>query len=200
MLRNDVFTIPSFLTANELELVESSFLQNLHLFQDSQIVGRRLTVGRAERQIRSSRYMIAPDDVRRVYVPKLARIAEEVAQAFGVGAVSTAESGIEAQMTISDRGDFFRRHNDSTDATRPDRSLSYVHYVHSHPTQFSGGELVVEFDGQATVLEPKRNLLVIFPSILKHEVRSVGDGAVSPLDKRITVNGWIHAAPPELSD
>lgn len=185
-------TISSFLAKEEMHVVESAFAKNLLAFRSSEIVGRRLETGRAERRIRSSQYLIAPDAVRCMFVRKLRQHLGQVGSALGWEWDEPASIDVEVQMTISQSGDFFRRHNDSTDAMKPSRKLTYVHYAHREPRQFSGGELIVEAPDQEIVIVPKRNMLVIFPSIWKHEVRLVSGRATNPLDWRLTVNGWIH--------
>lgn len=183
-----VVLISSFLAEDELLAVESAFVENLSAFQRSEIIGKRLDAGRAERKIRSSRFLIAPDDLRRVFLRKLRQRIGEISW----DRPYLAETDIEVQLTISESGDFFRRHNDSTDAMKPSRQLSYVYYAHREPKQFTGGELVIEAPEGEIVVVPERNMLVIFPSIWKHEVHMVHGCAKSPLYWRITVNGWVH--------
>jgi Rps23 Pro-64 3,4-dihydroxylase Tpa1-like proline 4-hydroxylase len=93
---------------------------------------------------------------------------------------------IEAQITASNDGDYFRLHQDGgPDATR---EISFVYFLHSEPRRFTGGELRVL---TKTVL-PQGDTLVLFPSLSPHEVLPLSVPSRAFADSRFTVNGWIH--------
>ena len=50
---------------------------------------------------------------------------------------------IEAQITASTDGDFFKIHNDNTHADAPWREITYVYFFHREPKPFTGGELLI---------------------------------------------------------
>ncbi len=95
---------------------------------------------------------------------------------------------IEAQITASNDGDYFRRHQDGGyDDTR---QISYVYFLHSEPRRFQGGELRV----LDQTVQPEGDTLILFPSISAHEVLPLSVPSRAFRDSRFTVNGWIHRA------
>ena len=74
--------------------------------------------------------------------------------------------------------------------------MSAVYYFHVQPLGFSGGELVIHPFGlsEASVIEPRDNRLVVFPSFALHEVLPVvcpNDGFASA---RFSINCWLRRA------
>ncbi len=113
---------------------------------------------------------------------------------------------IEAQMTASNDGHYFKAHLDGgSDSTRG-RRLTWVYYLHADPKAYSGGELRF-FDsrivhGQRHLvpdafvdIEPDDNSLLVFPSDQYHELRPVGCPSKAFADSRFAVTGWIRARP-----
>ncbi|WP_375049751.1 2OG-Fe(II) oxygenase [Bradyrhizobium sp. 8-10B] len=107
---------------------------------------------------------------------------------------------IEAQITASGNGDYFRLHSD-TDATST-REISFVYHFHREPRRFSGGELrlyksklvkdkLLPSD-HAQTLSPRQDTLLLFASANDHEVLPVRVPTGAFADSRFTVNGWIH--------
>lgn len=97
---------------------------------------------------------------------------------------------MEAQITASNDGDYFRLHQDGG----PDdtREISFVYFVHSEPRRFSGGELRIVSD----TVPPQGDTLVLFPSLSPHEVLPLCLPSRAFADSRFTVNGWIHKIAP----
>jgi predicted 2-oxoglutarate/Fe(II)-dependent dioxygenase YbiX len=93
---------------------------------------------------------------------------------------------IEAQITASNDGDYFRLHQDGG----PDdtRQISFVYFLHNEPHRFSGGELRIGAD----VVMPQGDTLILFPSVRPHEVLPLSLPSGAFADSRFTVNGWIH--------
>jgi hypothetical protein len=93
---------------------------------------------------------------------------------------------IEAQITASNDGDYFRLHMDGG----PDdtREISFVYFLHGEPRRFSGGELRID----AETVMPEGDTLVFFPSVSPHEVLPLSVPSRAFADSRFTVNGWIH--------
>ena len=110
---------------------------------------------------------------------------------------------IEAQLTASNDGDFFKVHNDDTHADAPSRRISFVYYFHREPKPFRGGELVLHdrrldngypvAAGVRRTILPQQNDIVFFPCSCLHEVRPVVCPTHAFRDSRFTLNGWIHA-------
>jgi len=104
----------------------------------------------------------------------------------------------EVQITASNDGDFFGLHSDNSEPPYERRELSFVYYFHREPKPFSGGEL--RLDGHAACADPtpyetvvpERNMLVVFPSALLHEVLPVHCASRAFADSRFTLNGWLH--------
>jgi len=106
--------------------------------------------------------------------------------ASGLGYVGFTAASIEAQITASNDGDYFRLHQDSgPDSTR---EITFVYFLHGEPHAFSGGELRV----RSATVAPLGDTIVFFPSGEVHEVLPVCVPGRSFRDSRFTVNGWIH--------
>ncbi len=109
---------------------------------------------------------------------------------------------IEAQMTAHNDGDFFKAHADSGDQQTAAREITYVYYFHREPKGYTGGELLLydsrRIDGglvkaeSFSVIEPRHNSMVFFPSRCHHEVLRVHCPSRKFEDSRFTVNGWVR--------
>jgi SM-20-related protein len=122
---------------------------------------------------------------------RLRSILPPVLAALGLEMICMGD--IDAQLTASGNGDFFKVHADAGHLT-PDRILSYVYYMHSSPKPFTGGELRLYEKGSDSafrLIEPINNSLILFSSNCFHEVRPV-EGTEDFADSRFTVNGWIN--------
>jgi len=109
---------------------------------------------------------------------------------------------IEAQLTASNDGDFFKIHKDNGFRERKARELTYVYYFYREPKPFIGGELVI-YDGKIEnnsymradsyrVIEPRHNSIVFFPSGCLHEVLPIRCPSQAFADSRFTINGWVQ--------
>jgi SM-20-related protein len=108
---------------------------------------------------------------------------------------------LEAQITASNHGDFFRKHMDNSYGVHRRRVLSYVYYFHRTPRRFAGGELLlyptwledgkVVFTTKPRTITPRQNRIVFFPSNVLHEIRKVRCPSRELADSRFTVNGWV---------
>jgi Rps23 Pro-64 3,4-dihydroxylase Tpa1-like proline 4-hydroxylase len=119
--------------------------------------------------------------------PFLDRLRERLQSALGqLGRAVFPIGRIEAQITASNDGDYFRLHQDGgADDTR---EISFVYFLHDEPRRFSGGELRVRNDTVA----PQGDTLIFFPSVSPHEVLPLCVPSRAFADSRFTVNGWIH--------
>lgn len=111
-------------------------------------------------------------------------------------------SQVESQITASNDGDYFKIHNDSTNANAPFRVISYVYFFYSEPKAFQGGELAL-YDSRIengvavptklrTRITPEQNTMVLFPSACPHEILPVSCPSGRFPDSRFTINGWLH--------
>lgn len=108
---------------------------------------------------------------------------------------------VDAQITASNNGDFFKMHSDSGERELASREITFVYFFHREPKAFRGGELRI-YDsrlengeyvsaGSYQAIEPKRNRIVFFPSELLHEVMPVACASKAFVDSRFTLNGWF---------
>lgn len=106
---------------------------------------------------------------------------------------------VEAQITASNDGDYFKIHNDNTHANWPSREITYVYFFHRQPKSFTGGELVL-YDTPAESEEPRerrrvvpqQNAIIFFQSSIFHEILSVRCPERTFDASRFTLNGWLH--------
>jgi len=124
----------------------------------------------------------------------------DLGQEFAVSSYSIKE--IEAQLTASNDGDFFKLHNDNGSRSTASRELTYVYYFYRDPKPFAGGELIlydtkVEPHGSSkadsfSTIEPRNNSIVFFLSGCMHEVLPVRCPSKIFGDSRFTINGWVR--------
>jgi SM-20-related protein len=109
--------------------------------------------------------------------------------------------GVEAQITASKDGDFFRWHNDNGQDEVSGRKITFVYFFHREPKLFGGGELRIQSpvidnssmeSGNYYTIVPLQNQLVLFDSSLMHEIAPVRCSSGKFADSRFTVNGWIR--------
>ena len=111
-------------------------------------------------------------------------------------------SRVEAQITASGDGDFFRCHTDNGAGEIALREITFVYFFHREPKTFQGGELRIydsRFENGAYVpsedyrtIVPQQNQMVLFASSLSHEITPVECASKAFADSRFTVNGWFH--------
>jgi Rps23 Pro-64 3,4-dihydroxylase Tpa1-like proline 4-hydroxylase len=109
-------------------------------------------------------------------------------------------SRMEAQITASKDGDFFRWHRDNAQDEVAARQLTFVYFFHREPKVFEGGELRIQDSswqdnanqsGNYYTIIPRQNQLVLFDSSLTHEIALVKCPSAKFADSRFTVNGWF---------
>ncbi len=113
-----------------------------------------------------------------------------------------AITGVEAQVTASNDGDFFHFHRDNGSALVASRHLTFVYFFHREPRQFEGGELrihdshlkdgVYVSDNSYQAIVPQQNQIVFFPCELLHEITPVTCASQRFADSRFTLNGWLR--------
>ncbi len=109
---------------------------------------------------------------------------------------------VEAQLTAHNDGDFFRVHPDSGSDETATRELTFVYYFNCEPKGYSGGELILydsrkvqgalEKADSFSLVEPRCNSMVLFPSRCFHEVLPVRCESGTFRDSRFTINGWLR--------
>ena len=109
---------------------------------------------------------------------------------------------IEAQLTAHNDGDYFKVHPDSGSEDTATREITFVYYFNREPKGYAGGELVL-YDSRLvngalekaesfSLIEPRRNSMVLFPSHCHHEVLPVSCASRTFADSRFTINGWVR--------
>jgi len=119
-----------------------------------------------------------------------------------LGMKEFAITGVEAQVTASNDGDFFHFHRDNGSARVASRHLTFVYFFHREPRQFEGGELrihdshlkdgVYVSDNRYQAIVPQQNQIVFFPCELLHEITPVTCASQCFADSRFTLNGWLR--------
>jgi Rps23 Pro-64 3,4-dihydroxylase Tpa1-like proline 4-hydroxylase len=129
------------------------------------------------------------------------RLQAELPRVFNALEISPfVPSRIEAQITASNDGDYFRGHADSG-LLMFYRAITFVLYFFAEPQGFSGGNLRLydssehnENDSsqrQFIEITPRQNTAVFFPSDVWHEVMPVHCPDKAFRHSRFTLNGWI---------
>jgi Rps23 Pro-64 3,4-dihydroxylase Tpa1-like proline 4-hydroxylase len=109
---------------------------------------------------------------------------------------------VEAQITASNNGDFFRWHNDNGEGEIANREITFVYFFHREPKPFEGGELRLYDSRWANgtyrpeptyrTIAPQQNQMICFLSSLAHEITPVKCPSGTFADSRFTLNGWLH--------
>lgn len=156
-----------------------------------------------DRAVRASRVADVPADLGEAFLDRLAGMLPEAARRLGFDSVP--DGPVELQFTLHRDGDFYALHDDASGGPGLEsRRISFLYYLHSRPRRFSGGDLRL-YDGCTqlrlhrpeafTRIDPADNSLCFFPSATWHEVTRVALDPHDPADGRLTLNGWLHAAP-----
>ena len=192
--------LDEFLMPSELEALLDDTLARESQFVVSEVISPGVNAGLVDFEHRRSRVLYdlgGPGStlVQRVQeclpriLPKLDR------EVFPI-------SRLEAQITASNHGDFFKWHCDDGQAEVARREVTFVYFFHREPKEFRGGELRIHNslrenggyipNGDYRSIVPQQNQLVIFPSALAHEITPVECPAGTFASSRFTVNGWFH--------
>ena len=99
----------------------------------------------------------------------------------------------EVQLTSHNDGEYFKWHRDNSTLETASRTITFVYYFHAIPKKYSGGELII-YDGEKEhVVVPQNDMIVVFHSGRKHEVRQVNCPSGRFESGRFTLNGWIRS-------
>lgn len=149
-----------------------------------------------DKTYRKSRVLYAARDVAPELVTWMQSSAPALATSLGVPPFPVGD--VEAQLTVSGPGDYFKRHDDNGCPQTRARRLSWVYYVHPGPKRFQGGEFFMYGAGddgsKAYSVEPASDTLIVFPSECYHEVMPVLSTSPALEDARVTLNGWVRTA------
>lgn len=108
----------------------------------------------------------------------------------------------EFELSAYGDGGHFNAHIDTLEKLDRVRILSFVYYFAATPRRFSGGELRLyglpaRSDAENAApsfvdIVPETDTLVVFPSWLRHEVRSTRVPSGAWRDRRFAINCWVH--------
>jgi Rps23 Pro-64 3,4-dihydroxylase Tpa1-like proline 4-hydroxylase len=135
----------------------------------------------------------------------LSRLLANIAP-HAVTELHVAEAALEpSEFEICSYGDggHFDLHTDTLPRRDHVRVLSCVYYFSTMPRRFGGGELriyppagpeVAADNLRAITVNPEPDTLIVFPSSLRHEVLPVDLQSSRWIDRRFTINCWMHPA------
>lgn len=190
-----VVTLDEFLVLQELTRLERFIADRAESFAQARVVLRSATKAAVATRHRSARFMNAPEWLYRLLEDRFRLHLLFILRSLAYPAYEM--SWLEAQITASNDGDFFSRHNDDADARMMERETTYVYFCHSEPRAFEGGELVVYPPAGSSAgpirIQPVRNRIALFTSSLTHEILQVRCPSREFVHSRFTVNGWLRA-------
>jgi SM-20-related protein len=147
---------------------------------------------------RKSLLMFSPPVFKEFFECQVQKRLPKVFELLGITPFTPSQ--IEAQLTVSRHGDYFKFHTDSGSAETNSRIVSYVYYFGSHSWQ--GGELklwdtkvingVASKGDNSELFTPKPNSMIFFKSNVWHEVLPVVNPNGGFMDSRFTFNGWVR--------
>jgi Rps23 Pro-64 3,4-dihydroxylase Tpa1-like proline 4-hydroxylase len=179
--------LDEFLVWQELSAVMAHAAAHELAFHASHVVAG---TDPAYREHRRSRVLVDVGPFHAVIADRLRFHLAHITDALGVPRFEP--SRIEAQLTASGDGDYYRLHDDNTRGCPPTRAITFVYFCHREPRPFDGGELVLHEPGGPAPIAPAQNTVVLFPSSLPHEILPVRCPSGRFCDSRFTLNGWIH--------
>ena len=192
--------LDEFLAPQELEELTRFALEHESQFSASEVVAPTSERGVIDYEHRRSRVLTDLEHHQELLVRRIATVLPQVAHKLGMEEFAIA--GVEAQITASNDGDFFRFHSDNSSDRVAARHLTFVYFFHREPPQFEGGELRIHdarleqdryiSEGSYQTIVPRQNQIVFFPCELLHEITPVKCPSRLFADSRFTLNGWLR--------
>jgi Rps23 Pro-64 3,4-dihydroxylase Tpa1-like proline 4-hydroxylase len=199
--KNVFIAINNFLNEDKLTELIRFVAENEANFESSSLIDYNAEDGYIDAAFRRSRVLYSIDDNAEAFADLVRTAIPDIVKQFGMDDFPIEE--IEAQITASNDGDYFKLHSDNSHV--PTRALSYVYFFHKEPKAFEGGELRIYYPNvednkinyeKYETITPHRNTIIFFPSILEHEVLPITCCSNSFRDSRFTFNGWIRGGSP----
>ena len=196
-----VLVLDEFLAPQELQRLAQYVEARENEFVLSEVIAPGMNAGAVDFEHRKSRVLYDLGEHEAVLSGRILSYLPRILPAIGVEAFPIAR--VEAQITASNDGDFFRPHEDNGEAALQTRELTFVYFFHREPKAFRGGELRI-YDSQPAdnaeksagsgyrAIVPQQNQIVFFPSHLLHEITPVDCPTRAFLASRFTLNGWFH--------
>ena len=191
--------LEEFLAPAEFEALMAHTLASESEFQVSEVISPDIG-GAVDFEYRRSRILQELGTHRDVVLNRIRSLLPRAFEQLGHGPF--AVSRVEAQITASNDGDFFRWHNDNGHGEIATREITFVYFFHREPKQFQGGELRL-YDSRwengmyrpqesYRTIVPQQNQAILFLSSLAHEITRVECPSKAFADSRFTLNGWLH--------
>jgi len=192
--------LDEFLAPQELEELMRFTLDHEADFSASEVISPSADGGVVNYEHRRSRVLMDLSQHQDVILERIKAVLPQVLDKLGMEEFSI--SGVEAQVTASNDGDFFHFHSDNGSDRVASRHLTFVYFFHREPRQFEGGELRIHdahledgaYVGEGTyqAIVPQQNQIVLFPCELMHEITPVNCATQHFADGRFTLNGWLR--------
>jgi len=192
--------LDEFLAPQELEELMRFALAHESQFSASEVVAPTSERGVIDYEHRRSRVLTDLENYQELLIRRIKMVLPKVVRKLGMEEFAIV--GVEAQITASNDGDFFRFHSDNASDRVAARHLTFVYFFHREPRQFEGGELRIhdarlEQDryisaGSYQTIVPRQNQIVFFPCELLHEITPVKCPSRLFADSRFTLNGWLR--------
>ena len=200
MVRAQCVVLDEFLAPQELEELVAYTLQREAEFQSSELVSPSGEPGMIDSDHRRSRVLMDLGKHEAIILDRIRGVLPRVLDQLGIEPFPVTQ--VEAQITASNDGDFFRAHSDDSEEIIASRRITFVYFFHGEPRQFEGGELRLHdshregglqvSSGSYQTVVPQQNQIVFFPCSLLHEITPVECQSRAFADSRFTLNGWLH--------
>jgi SM-20-related protein len=200
LLPANCVVLDEFLAPQELDELMRYALEHEANFSASVVVSPIADGGVINYEHRRSRVLTDLGNHKQTLLARIEGILPQILEKLGMKEFSVAE--VEAQITASNDGDFFRSHNDNGSDKVASRYLTFVYFFHREPKQFEGGDLRIHdarldhgeyaSTGSYQTMVPRQNQIVFFPCELLHEITPVECPSRLFADSRFTLNGWLR--------
>jgi SM-20-related protein len=192
--------LDEFLAPQELAELIRFTLEREGDFETSEVLSPDSERGVVNYEHRRSRVLMDVGRHQDVILERIQSVLPEVLRKLDMQEFDI--TGVEAQITASNDGDFFRFHSDNASEWVATRNLTFVYFFHREPRQFEGGELRIHdarledekyiSEGSYQTIAPQQNQIVFFPCELLHEITPVKCSSQLFADSRFTLNGWLR--------
>src|SRR5271166_1180828 len=192
--------LDEFLAPQELEELTRFALEHEQDFSASEVLSPHAVNGVVNYEHRRSRVLMDLARHQDVMVERVKSVLPQILDKLNMESFTIA--GVEAQITASNDGDFFRFHSDNGSDRVACRYLTFVYFFHREPKAFEGGELRIHdarlqdglyvSQGSYQTVVPRQNQIVFFPCEMRHEITPVKCPSRLFADSRFTLNGWLR--------
>ncbi len=192
--------LDEFLSPQELDELTRFTIAHEADFSASEVVSPTADGGVVNYDHRRSQVLTDLGEHENRILERIQAVLPQVLDKLGMEEFSI--TGVEAQITASNDGDFFHFHSDNGSDRVASRYLTFVYFFHREPRQFEGGELRIHdarleggryvSEGSFQTIVPQQNQIVFFPCELLHEITPVNCASQLFADSRFTLNGWLR--------